>query len=122
MKAAAVADLAGGLFEKIVDVLAGLRLQSGFRFDPVGNLNRGFQAHVRVEFPSAAEVGLDQDEFVGGDLSSILAVEAELASLAVFHEGRTSSVGFSCTTTVPATKSPSRRLCWLHIMQTRPTP
>ena len=36
---------------------------------------------------------------------------AGAVSVVVLHDGRTSSLGFSCTTTVPATKSPSLRLC-----------
>jgi len=47
-KSAAVAHLACRVLEEIVDVLMGLGLQSSFRLDALGNLDRRSQPYIRV--------------------------------------------------------------------------
>jgi hypothetical protein len=47
-ESAAVAHLACRVLEEIVDVLMGLGLQSSFRLDALGNLDRRSQPHIRV--------------------------------------------------------------------------
>ena len=69
MEAPTVADFARGFFEKVVDMLVGRGLHPGFGLDPLRDLDCGIQADRAVEFPPAAEVGFDQDQFVRGDLA-----------------------------------------------------
>lgn len=47
-ESAAIAHLACRILEEIVDVLMGLGLQSSFRFDALGNLDRRSQPYIRV--------------------------------------------------------------------------
>ena len=49
-------------------MLVSLRLQSSFRFDPLGNLNGGPQAHSRFELEPPAKISLDQHKLLGGYL------------------------------------------------------
>jgi hypothetical protein len=47
-ESAAIAHLACRVLEEIVDVLMGLGLQSSFRLDALGNLDRRSQPYIRV--------------------------------------------------------------------------
>src|SRR5580692_2711849 len=65
-EASTVPDLASGFLEKIVDMLAGLRLESSLGFDPVRNLNCGSQTYFRIKFKPPAQIRLDQHKFIRG--------------------------------------------------------
>ena len=64
MEAPAVANPARRFFEKIIHVLARLRLQPGSLFNPVGDLDRHAQAHLCVQLKPPAQVGLDQNKLI----------------------------------------------------------
>ena len=62
-----VPDSLSDLLQEVVDMLVGLGLHPGFRFDSIRDLNGRIQANVFVETPTAVQISFDQDEFLRCD-------------------------------------------------------